>query len=75
MTSGKKMIFGILAAVFFSGCSGKLIAIGEVETYCDENCGKYKDAGVCAAPYDIFVNRSTYAARAEYVNKNCRKCK
>ena len=75
MTSGKNIIFGLLAAALFSGCSGKLIAIGEVETYCDENCDKYSDAGVCAQPYDIFINRSEYAARAEYTNKNCRKCK
>jgi len=75
MMSGKNMVLGFLAIVLFSGCSGKLIAIGEVETYCDENCASYKDAGVCAQPYDIFVNRAEYAAKAEYINKNCRKCK
>lgn len=66
--------FGIVAMVGFSGCA-ELFAVGHTQTYCEEHCGNYADAGVCATPYDIYQNRHDYAERAAFKNKNCRTCK
>jgi hypothetical protein len=76
MMSGKKLtVFGALVLLSFglNGCAS-FFSVGETETYCEEHCASYKDAGVCATPYDIYKNRTEYAARAEYYN-NCRRCK
>jgi hypothetical protein len=67
------LICGVLSVLLFSGCT-KMIAVGELDTYCDEHCPQNKDAGVCAPPYDIFQNRAEYARRSALENKGCGGC-
>jgi len=74
MKSGNLFMLLVLQMIFLGGCT-EMISIGHTKTYCEEHCGSYEDAGVCARPYDIFENRHEYARRAERENQSCGACR
>lgn len=59
MIHGKTKMALILASVtvlLLNGCT-KMIAIGEVETYCQEHGADYSDDGVCLTPIEVFKHK------------------
>jgi len=57
---GKKIVFAVVCATLFSGCSATVI--GAEQTYCAENGADYSDAGVCDDLITIYKNRHALAA-------------
>lgn len=71
MTRGS--VFGILITLFvFCGCQ-KMIAVGEIETFCQENGSDYSDAGWCESPYEIMQNRDNVLMANQETNRRM-KC-
>lgn len=74
MIHGKKAVIFILASatiLLMSGCT-KIIAVGDVETYCQENGADYSDDGVCLTPIEVFKNKheinGANRAKSKYVS-------
>lgn len=74
MIHGKRkivFIFWGLLIFLMSGCS-RMIAVGEVETYCQEHGADYSDDGVCLTPIEVFKNKheidQANRAKSKYIS-------
>lgn len=63
-----------LAVLSFSGCT-RMIAVGEIKTYCQENGADFSDAGVCGDPYLIYLHSDDIANANNYNNTEVSKCR